>query len=76
MAVNARLINNVPTWGNGVPVDSTKFCEWTPDLLNTPNVCIHMAHKSENWCNAGASANRLDDALCSEWSLRICVIKL
>ncbi|CAC5365808.1 PLG [Mytilus coruscus] len=74
VAVNAKLSNNVPYWETGGEVNASKFCEYTPDMLNVSDVCLFLAHKSESWCNS--SLYRLDDALCKEYALRICMVKL
>ncbi|CAC5365809.1 unnamed protein product [Mytilus coruscus] len=74
IAVNGRLVNNISYWGNGVVIDISKFCAFQPDEVDTPDICLYMAHVSESWC--GSPVNRLDDAACGLNTLRICMLKL
>ncbi|XP_071121245.1 uncharacterized protein [Mytilus edulis] len=73
-AVNAKLLNNVAYWETGEEVNISKFCQYTPDQLNTSDVCVFLAGTSEAWCNT--SEYRLDDAECKHSALRVCMVKL
>jgi len=76
VAVNGFLINNIPWWSTGEVVENKTFCPGQPDKLNENNVCLYLAHKTEQWCLTPKNKFKLDDASCDDLVLRICMKKL